>query len=138
MGLGERRRIAQIKEQHMPRFQKGLNDAVGFELPFEIDVTTFPEDATVLDCYDFYYENYGPGLIVKVFTSICQDDLGKQTVRDTIKKIVFKNTAAGAEQPGEMDAQLDGKTLIVRESFHGRSDKLFGEPDLRAAIENML
>ncbi|MCC7383239.1 MAG: hypothetical protein IT384_15490 [Deltaproteobacteria bacterium] len=138
MGLAERRRIAAIKDQHAPRFQQELNEAIGFALPFEIDVSSFPENGTVLDCYDYYFESYGPGLVVTVFKGICQDEMGKQAVKDKIKKIVFKNSAASPDDPGDKEVKIEGGTLLVRESFYGYSDKLFGESDLRTAIENML
>lgn len=138
MGLAERRRIAKIKDEHAPRFQKELNDAVGFELPFEIDAATFPENATVLDCYDYYCESYGPGLVVNVMKSICADSMGKDAVKEKFDKIVFQNTAKSPEDKGDKEAKIENRTLFVRESFYGYSDILFGEDDLRKALENML
>lgn len=138
MGLAERRRIATIKDVHGPRFQLELNKAAGFELPLEIDLSTFPENATVLDCYDYYYESYGPGLLPKVFEQLCVDDLGKAAVQEKIKKVVFQNTAKSPEDPGDKSLELKDGTLYVRESFYGYSDKLFGDTDLRTALENML
>lgn len=138
MGLAERRRIAVIKDSHGPRFQNELNAAIGFELPFEIDVATIPENSTILDCYDYYYESYGPGMVVTIFKDLCKDDLGKEAVKAKIKKIVFQNTAKTPEEAGDKDLKLEGGTLFVRESFYGYSDKLFGEADLRKMIEDML
>lgn len=138
MGLAERRRVAEIKDQHTPRFQSELNAAIGFSLPFEIDVTTFPENKTVLDCYDYYYQSLGPALVVTVFKSLCSDQLGKDAVQAKIKKIVFQNTASSPEAPGEKSVQIEGDTLFVREGFYGYSDKLFGESDLKSALEAAL
>jgi hypothetical protein len=138
MGLAERRRIMEIKENHAPRFQKELNEAAGFDLPLEIDIASFPENATVLDCYNYYYESYGPGLVPQVFKDICKDQLGRDAVKDKIKKVVFQNTANSPEDPGDKEVKIEGGTLFVRESFYGYSDKLFGADDLRTAIENML
>lgn len=138
MGLAERRRITEIKDKHVPRFQDALNAAVGFALPFEIDVSTFPENPTILGCYDFYYESYGPGLVVTVFKDICRDQAGIDAVKEKIAKIVFQNTAASPEAPGELEVRLEGGTLYVRESFYGYSDKLFGEETLKTTIENLL
>lgn len=138
MGLAERRRIAVIKDSHGPRFQAELNAAIGFELPFEIDVASFPENTTVLDCYDYYYESYGPGLVVAVFKDLCKDSMGKDAVNAKIKKIVFQNVAKSGDDASDKSVELQGTTLFVRESFYGYSDKLFGEADLRTLIENML
>ncbi|MBZ4394221.1 MULTISPECIES: hypothetical protein [Myxococcus] len=138
MGLAERRRIVAIRDSHSPRFQSELNAAIGFEMPFEIDTASFPEDKTVLDCYDYYYESYGPGLVVTVMKSICADDLGKEAAKAKFSKIVFQNVAKSAENPGDKSVEIKDNTLFVRESFYGYSDKLYGEDDLRGAIEAIL
>jgi hypothetical protein len=138
MGLAEKRRIRDVQEKHGPRFQAELDAALGFKVPFEIDIATLPEDKTVLDCYDYYFESYGPGLVVKVLKDVCADAIGKETVQTRIKKIIFQNTARSATDSGEKEVRLEGDTLFVRESFYGYSDKLYGEDDLRAAIENKL
>ena len=138
MGLAERRRVVNIKDNHTKRFQAELTSAIGFELPFEIDIASFPENATILDCYDYYYESYGPGLVVKVMKEVCGDDLGRDAVKAKLKKIVFQNTAKTPESPGDKSVSIESETLFVRESFYGYSDKLFGESDLRTAIEAML
>jgi hypothetical protein len=138
MGLAERRRIATIKDVHNPRFQSALNDAIGFEMPFEIDVASFPENGTVLDCYDYYFESYGPGLVVNVMKDICVDNLGKEAVQAKFKKIVFQNTAKSPEEKGEKELKIEGDTLFVRESFYGYSDILFGDADMKSTLEAML
>jgi hypothetical protein len=103
-----------------------------------LDEKRRPEDKTVLDCYDYYYESYGPGLVVTVFRDLCKDSIGKEAVQGKIKSIVFENTAKSADDAGDKSVKIEGTTLFVRESFYGYSDKLFGESDLRSAIENML
>lgn len=138
MGLAERRRVANIKDNHTKRFQAELNSAIGFELPFEIDIATIPENNTVLDCYDYYYESYGPGLVVKVMKQVCVDTMGREAVQEKIKKIVFQNTAKSPDLPGDKSVALENGTLYVRESFYGYSDKLYGEDDLLKTIESML
>ena len=138
MGLAERRRIAVIKDTHLPRFASEMKQAAGFDLPFEIDVTSFPEDTTVLDCYDYYYESYGPGLVVKVMKDICADDMGRDAVKAKFDKIVFQNTAKSGENAGDKSVGVDNRTLFVRESFYGYSDKLYGESDLKKLLEDML
>lgn len=138
MGLAERRRIATIKDVHGPRFQNELNAALGFEVPFMLDASSFPENNTVLDCYDYYFESYGPGLVVGVMKKICSDDIGRQAVKERLEKIVFQNTAKSPDEKGHKEVALDGKTLFIRESFYGYSDILFGEDDLRKAIEALL
>lgn len=138
MGLAERRRVAAIKEQLAPRFQKELNEALGFEMPFELDVGSFPEDAKVLDCWDWYFESYGPPLVARVMKAVCADALGREAVKAKFDKILFKNAARSEAESGEKSVAIENRTLVVAESFYGYSDKLFGEADLQKAIEDML
>lgn len=138
MGLAERRRIAAIKDSHSARFQSELNAAIGFELPFEIDVASFPEDKTILDCYDSYYESYGPGLVVTVMKEICKDDMGREAVRAKFNRIVFLNVAKSADDPGTKSIEIKDQTLFVRESFYGYSDQLYGDSELQSALEAIL
>lgn len=138
MGLEEKRRLAAIRENHIPRFASEMKTACGFDLPFEINVATFPENKTILDCYDYYFESYGPGLVITVFKDLCKDNLGKDAVKEKIKKVIFENTAKTPEDKGGKEVKIENGTLFVRESFYGYSDILFGETDLRQAIEAML
>lgn len=138
MGLAERRRIATIKDVHGPRFQKELDAAIGFELPFEIDVASFPEDKVILDCYDSYFESYGPGLVIPVMKAVCADNLGKDAVKAKFDKIVFQNTAKTTEEKGDKSVAIENRTLFVRESFYGYSDLLFGAGELQEKLESML
>lgn len=138
MGLAERRRVAAIKDALAPRFQTELDQAVGFHLPFELDIASFPDDAKVLDCWDWYFESYGPPLVTKVMTGVCADQLGKDALQAKVDKIVFRNTARSGEDPGEKSVVIDNRVLIVAESFYGYSDKLYGEADLQKAVEDLL
>lgn len=138
MGLAERRRIAEIREKHGPRFQGELNEAIGFELPFEIEIASFPENKTVLDCYDSYYESYGPGLVIQVFKDICRDAMGKEAVQGAIKKIIFRNTAKDPENPGDKSFSLIDGLLTIESSFYGYSDKLHSASELQEKLEAML
>jgi hypothetical protein len=138
MGLAERRRIATIRDQLAPRFQKELSEALGFELPFELDAGSFPEDSKVLDCWDWYFESYGPPMVVTVMKAICADALGRDAVAAKFDKIVFRNAAKSEAEPGDKSVAIDDRTLTVAESFYGYSDKLFGEADLQKAIETLL
>jgi hypothetical protein len=137
MGLAERRRIALIKESS-PQFQKAMDEATGLKLTYEIDIASFPEDKTVLDCYDSYAHSYGPGMVVDLMKSVCADDLGKDAVKAKFQKIVFQNTAKKADEKGGKELKLENGTLWVRESFHGHSDQLFSHDELRRQVESML
>jgi hypothetical protein len=117
MGLAERRRIAEIKDQ-LPVMQEQLKGIVGYELPFTFDTTTFPEDAKVLDGYD-YYKDYGMPMALRIFKDIAKDELGKSAVK-------------------EKTLSLENGLLLVKYGFYSYSDMVWGEDELKLKIENLL
>lgn len=138
MGLAERRRVAVIKDALAPRFQQELDEALGFSIRFELDAGSFPDDAKVLDCWDWYFESYGPPLVVQVMKGVCAGALGRDAVKAKLDKIVFRNTARGGDDTGDKSVAIANRTLVVAESFYGYADKMFGEAELQKAIEDML
>jgi hypothetical protein len=138
MGLAERRKIAEIKTKHVPQLQQELNEAVGFALPFEIDVASFPEDKDVLAGYEYYYEDRGPAALVRAMRELCCDDLGKEALQAKVKQIVFQNVGVNKDTSGEKELKLENGVLYIRAGFYGYGDKLFQEDELRIAFENML
>jgi len=138
MGLAERRRIADIKENKLPKFQEQLNEACGFDLPFEFKIDSLPEDTTVLDCFDFYIDSLGPGLVVSLMRELCKDAIGKKAAKAAIKKVVFVNTAKSPEDKGEKSFSLKDGTLKISCSFYGYSDLLYSQEELLPLVEALL
>ena len=140
MGLSERRRIATIKEKHQPRFQEMIREVTGSSVEFEIKAESFPEDPVILDCYDYHYENFGPGLIVEALKDICVDSMGKSAFSAKVKKIVFQNSAKVAYESKEDDMSLvlkDG-VFTVTVSFYGYSDRMYSKEALIKELEAIL
>ncbi len=137
MGLNEKRLIQQIATEDQAQAQQALNEGLGAPLEFVIDVASFPENAEVLACYQ-NYRAYGPLLVAKVLASIASDAMGRDAIRAKISKVVFRNSARAAENPGDKGVELRDGVLTVTCSFYGYSDRLFGEEDLKSLIEAML
>ncbi len=136
MGLDERRRIAAIQEE-TSQTSNELSKLIGFELPIGFDTTTLPEDEGVLNSYDSYKE-YALPLVIKVFGKICVDDLGKNAVKEKINTIKLINTSKNVDDAGEKSLTLENGELLIKMSFYYYSDKLWGEEELKNAIENLL
>ncbi len=136
MGLNERRRIAAIQEE-FAQAPAELSKITGFELPIGFDVSTFPEDEGVLNSYDGY-KNYGLPMVIRVFGKICTDDLGKEAVKEKITGVKLINTSKNVDDAGEKSLTLDNGELLIKMSFYHYSDKLWGEEELKKAIENLL
>ena len=111
--------------------------AAGFNIPFELDMTSFPEDAEVLKRYISYSGSHGAVLVVKGLKAIGSDSFGKEAINEKIKKVVYQNSATSNADAGEKTVKLDGTTLLVRVAF-GDNKQLFSESDMKSAIEGLL
>lgn len=136
MGLAERRRIATIKEE-ADTAQKLFSSTISTEIPLLFDTTTLPEDAGVLDSYD-YYKDYVIPAIIRIFKDLTKDELGKEAVKSTIKSIKIVNTSKNVDDSGKKSVALTDGELLVTFGFYRFSDAVWDENELRGKIENML
>ncbi len=136
MGLAERRRIATIKEE-ADTAQKLFSSTINTEIPLLFDTTTLPEDAGVLDSYD-YYKDYVIPAIIRIFKDLTKDELGKEAVKSTIKSIKIVNTSKNVDDSGKKSVALTDGELLVTFGFYRFSDAVWDENELRGKIENML
>jgi hypothetical protein len=91
MGLAERRASKAFQDNHFPVFQKKITDAVGFEVPIEVNWESLAlEDESHLydECWPkVYFEPLIEGL-----KAIGRDDMGKEALQSSLKKIMIQNT----------------------------------------------
>jgi hypothetical protein len=91
VGLAERRLVKQFQDQLLPGFCKQINELAGFEVPIEIDWDQLctPDQAHL-------YLEYWPKVyfepLIGALKTIAIDDLGKQALKDSFKKIKLQNT----------------------------------------------
>jgi hypothetical protein len=98
MSLEEKREIKNAQDTWLPVKTKELSElSGGGTMVFEIDWATFDGDLQGLKWLEFN----GPQQVVNAFRIIGMDDLGKEALRNTVKKIVVKNA------PGESDKKMD-------------------------------
>ena len=136
MGLTERRRIADIKDQTTPA-QAEIKAITGYDLSLNFDTTTFPEDSVVLDGYD-YYKDYAVPMILRIFKDITKDALGKTAAQEKIKSIKIINTSKKGDDPGTKELSLTNGELLISYGFYQYSDNVWGEDELKSKIENLL
>lgn len=136
MGLAERRKIAEIKET-VSEYQNEAKSAVDFDLKFDFDTTTLPEDNVVLSGYD-YYKGYCMPMVVNIIKDINKDSIGKDAFKAKIKSVKIINTSTKGDDPGQKEVILKDGELLIKYGFYNYSDKVWGEDELKTEIENML
>src|SRR5262249_26468781 len=100
MGLAERRAVEQFKSNDYPNWKAKIDQATGFEVPVEVAW----EELAVADQYasslgDFFPKVYFQPM-VDALNAITIDDLGRNAIRDGLKKIVVRNTDQYASTSG--------------------------------------
>ena len=136
MGLAERRQIAKTDEG-LEQALAELRAHLGFELEMEVDKNSFPEDKTVVECYE-YYKDYSFPMVCKVLTQIGRDDLGKEALKENVQKVLIVNTAVDSSNGGAKEMTLHDGVLTIKQGWYGYSDILFDENELLQQIESVL
>ncbi|MEW6733980.1 MAG: hypothetical protein AB1489_21820 [Acidobacteriota bacterium] len=128
MGLREKRLIKTAQEELMPRYQSQLKSIIGHEIPLEAEWDSFVNDATALE----RLEDWVLQPLTKAFSKICVDQLGKDAVKEGIKKIIFKNVASSS------DNQLFLHDGIVRITCAWGYGSYYSEDAIQESIERAL
>ncbi|MDC0743663.1 hypothetical protein [Polyangium mundeleinium] len=92
MGLIEKRLIKEAKESWLPGEQKDIQDVAGAPIVVDVDWPTFETDEAALK----NVQHLGVRKLANAFRVICVDELGKEAVRDGVKRIVVTNQKEGA------------------------------------------
>lgn len=93
MGLDERRRVKELQDVTLPGRVKDIEEICGKPIPYEVDWDSIKDDATALN----FLDNISCHRTNMALRGICQDDMGKEAVRDGLKLIKLKNVKTPAE-----------------------------------------
>lgn len=90
MGLNERRIAKEFQDKSFPGLKKEIDQAVGFNIPVEVNWESLCEEGSshlYLECWPKVY--FLP--LIEAFKSIGSDDMGKEALKASLKKIVIQN-----------------------------------------------
>lgn len=87
MGLNERRKIKELQDVTFPGRVKEIEEICGVPIPYEVDWESLSDDAGGLN----FIDNISCHRLNMALRVICQDDMGKQAVRDGLKLVKLKN-----------------------------------------------
>jgi hypothetical protein len=112
MGLEERRKLKELQEGALMETLGKIKTFLGVEIPIEVDVASF---ADVSSLQSLQYS--GLTSLVAAIEEVGKDDLGKDALKESLKKIVFKNLPNDAE----CAAVFDGGVLTNSSTWGGGS-----------------
>jgi hypothetical protein len=94
MGLAERRKIQELKDQTLPARSQEIAEICGKAVPYEVDWPTFENDAQALN----FLDNLSCHRLNMALRTICVDDLGREAVRETLEVVRLRNVAEPAQR----------------------------------------
>lgn len=92
MGLAERRAVTDFETNHYPQLKKLIDEAAGFPVTIEVRWDTLSAQAKYVKSWNACWPKIYFAPIVEAFKKVCADDMGKEALKATLKKIVVQDT----------------------------------------------
>lgn len=83
MGLQEKRAIAQMRDETLPKYQSELREICASEVSYAVDWDTFADDMTALG----NLENKCLKVVNEILRKVTRDAIGQEAVAQSIKEI---------------------------------------------------
>jgi hypothetical protein len=123
VGLNERRKIKELQDVTLPGRVKEIEEICGAPIPYDVDWDSFSDDLEGLN----FMDNLSCHRLNMALRMICVDDMGKEAVRDTVKKIHLKNV----KTKDEMALTFTDGVLDMHCAYALRTDGMFTDTDIR-------
>lgn len=91
-GLKEKRAVKNFQEQTFPKLTQQINTVASVDVPVEVDWDSIAVD----DYADMYEEGFTKVYftpLLDALKEICADDMGKDALKNALKKVVIKNSS---------------------------------------------
>lgn len=105
MGLAERRGVKNFQDNRYPDLKQQIDQAAGFPVDVEVHWDSLGEE----DYAHMYEEGFTKVYfkpLIEALKEITVDDLGKEALKDGLKKVIIKNT-------GSYDFSFKGGALTI-------------------------
>ena len=130
MGLNERRKIKELQDVTFPGRVKEIEEICGKPIPYEVDWDSLADDAEGLN----FIDNLSCHRLNMALRVICQDEMGKQAVRDGLRLVKLKNV----KDKAAMNMTFDGGVLEMHCAYALRTDGMFGDAEIRKLLTDKL
>ena len=130
MGLNERRKIKDLQDTTFPGRVKEIEEICGKAIPYDVDWDSLADDAEALN----FIDNISCHRLNMALRVICQDDMGKEAVRDGLKLVKLRNV----KDKSDMKMSFDSGVLEMRCAYAQRTDGMFSDNDIRNLLVGKL
>ena len=126
MGLEERRRMKELQEVTFPERVREIEEICGKPIPYEVDWDSLANDAAGLN----FIDNLSCHRLNMALRTICQDDLGREAVRDGLQKIKLGNVA----DTSSMSMSFTDGVLEMHCAYAQGTSGMFGDGQIRELL----
>lgn len=126
MGLEERRRIKELQEVTFPERVREIEEICGAPIPYEVDWDSLASDAAGLN----FIDNLSCHRVNMALRVICQDDMGREAVRDGLRLIKLQNVA----DTGSMSIAFSDGVLEMHCAYAQGTSGMFGDNEIREVL----
>jgi len=131
MGLQERRLIKQLQEETLPAVISEIETLCGAGIEWNVDWDSLSTSMESLG----YVNTYGFQTVLQAFKNICIDDMGKEAIRDGVKRVVLKKV----KDISEMKQTFENGVLEIHALWEGSGWEGYpNEEKMRTMMENAL
>jgi hypothetical protein len=130
MGLNETRKMKELREITIPSRVKEIEEICGAPIPYDIDWQSLSNDIEGLN----FLDNISCHRVNMALRMICQDDLGKEAVRQGLKTIKLKNV----KSKGDMKMSFENGVLEMHCDYALRTDGMFSDGEIRTLMVDRL
>jgi hypothetical protein len=130
MGLAERRKIKELQDVTLPDRVREIAEICGVPIPYEVDWDSLADDAEALN----FLDNISCHRLNMALRVICQDDMGKEAVREGLKKVRLKNV----KNKGDMSMTFADGVLEMHCAYALRTDGMYSDNAIRELLMQKL
>jgi hypothetical protein len=130
MRLNERRKIKELQDTTFPARVKEIEEICGKAIPYEVDWDSLADDLEGLN----FIDNISCHRLNMALRMICQDDMGKEAVRDGLKLVKLKNVKDQAAKK----IDFSGGVLEMHCPYALGASGMFSDGEIRQVLEKGL
>jgi hypothetical protein len=130
MGLNERRQIKELQEVTFPGRVKEIEEICGAPIPYEVNWDSMADDGEALR----FIDNISCHRLNMALRMICQDDLGKQAVREGLKLVKLSNV----KDKNLMKMSFENGVLDMHCAYGLGAGGMISDNEIRAVVEKGL
>jgi len=130
MGLNERRKIKELQDVTFPGRVKEIEEICGTPIPYDVDWDSLSDDLDGLN----YIDNISCHRLNMALRMICQDDIGKEAVRQGLKVVKLGNV----KDEASMKMAFEGGVLQMHCAYAKGASGMFSDGEIRKVLEKGL